>query len=253
MNDLLAIFQIYQRAMYAVLTSVFLIAGGTQAIARQPLFDAFNPIIVLDPGHGGHEFGARGPDGTSEKAVALTLARKIAAELAREYKVQLTRTDDYHVELDNRAALANHLKADLFISIHTGGSFVHSTAGTLIYYYQDDSEIPSDLGENSSFQGKDKNGPILWQRVQNMYLKKSRTLAQMISARLSRVNSIKNSRTKGAPLTVLQSANMPAILIEIGYLTNPAEEKNLRDNRFLTDIAVEISRGIDEYFEQKQQ
>ena len=111
-------------------------AMPAQAIARQPLFEAFKRIIVIDPGHGGQDFGAKGSDGTLEKTVTLELARLIASQLEPEFKVVLTRTDDYQVELDDRTALANHLKAAIFISIHTGAGFVHSTTGTSIYYYQ---------------------------------------------------------------------------------------------------------------------
>ena len=225
----------------------FLSSGAIPAVAKQPLFDAYKRIIVLDPGHGGRESGARGADGTAEKAVALKLAELIATELERDYKVILTRTDDYHVGLDHRTALANHLKADIFISLHTGGSFVYSSAGPIVYYYQNSSKRSSSRGANSALPGEGENMPIPWGRVQNNYTGKSQILARMISSRLKTLKSIKNIRIQGAPLAVLQGAHMPAILIEAGYLTNPAEEKNLRNNRFLTDVAAEISRGIEEF------
>ena len=230
-----------------ILILYFLSTGAIPAVANQPLFDAYRKIIVLDPGHGGRESGARGADGTAEKAVALELTQLIAAELQRDYKVTLTRTDDYHVDLDNRTALANHLKADVFVSLHTGGSFVYSTAGPIIYYYQNVSKLASSREANSALPDEGENIPIPWDRVQNSYTEKSRILAGMISSRLNTLNSIKNIRIQGAPLTVLQGAHMPAILIEAGYLTNPAEEKNLRNNRFLTDLAAEISKGIEDF------
>jgi N-acetylmuramoyl-L-alanine amidase len=230
-----------------ILILCFLSTGAIPAVAKQPLFDAYKRMVVLDPGHGGSESGARGADGTTEKAVALKLAQLIAAELQQDYKVALTRTDDYHVALDHRTALANHLKADAFISLHTGGSFVYSTAGPVIYYYQNASKLSSNRGANSALQDEGKNMPIPWGRVQSGFTEKSRILARMISSRLNTLNSIKNLRIQGAPLAVLQGAHMPAILIEAGYLTNPADEKNLRNNRFLTDIAAEISRGIENF------
>ena len=215
------------------------------AAAKQPLFGGYRQIIVLDPGHGGRETGARGADGTTEKAVALTLAQLIAAELQRDYKVTLTRTDDYHVDLDNRTALANHLKADVFVSLHTGGSFVYSSAGPIVYHYQDAS-IPSQ-SRSPALQGENKNISIPWDRVQSNHLEKSRILAHVMSAHLNTLKSIKNVRIQGAPLTVLQGADMPAILIEVGYLTNPAEEKNLGSKHFLTGIAAQISKGIENF------
>jgi N-acetylmuramoyl-L-alanine amidase len=231
----------------------FLSSGAIPAVAKQPLFDAYKRIIVLDPGHGGRESGARGADGTAEKAVALKLAELIAAELERDYKVTLTRSDDYHVDLDHRTALANHLKADIFISLHTGGSFVYSSAGPIVYYYQKASKRSSSRGANSALPGDGENMPIPWGRVQNNYTGKSRVLARMISSRLNTLDSVKNIRIQGAPLAVLQGAQMPAILIEAGYLTNPAEEKNLRNNRFLTDVAAEISRGIEDFLTRSNQ
>jgi N-acetylmuramoyl-L-alanine amidase len=222
------------------------------ADAKQALFDAYKRMIVLDPGHGGREIGARGADGTLEKAVAMELAQLIAAELQRDYKVTLTRTDDYYVDLDNRTALANHLKADLFVSLHTGGSFVYGTAGPIVYYYQNASKSSSTRGENPTLRG-DNSMPIPWDRLQDRYREKSRILAGMIRSRLSTMNSIENSRVQGAPLAVLQGAHMPAILIEVGYLTNPAEEKNLRSNRFLMNVANEISKGIEDFLSRTDQ
>ena len=236
-----------------ILILCLLSSGAIPAVAKQPLFDAYRRIIVLDPGHGGRENGARGADGTTEKTVALELARLIAAGLQRDYKVTLTRTDDYQVELDNRTALANHLKADVFVSLHTGGSFVYSTAGPIIYYYQKATNPSPSRGENPALQGENKNMSIPWDRVQSSYLERSRTLARMISSRLSAMNSIKNVRVQGAPLAVLQGAHMPAILIEAGYLTNPAEEKNLRNNRFLGDLSAEISKGIEDFLSRTDQ
>ena len=233
-----------------ILIISLLYTGAIPAIAKQPLFEAYKRIIVLDPGHGGCENGARGADGTAEKAVALELAQLIAAELQRDYTVTLTRTDDYHVDLDTRTALANHLKADVFVSLHAGGSFVYSTVGPIIYYYQKVSKSSSNYGQNSALQDENKNMSLRWDRVQNLYQERSQTLVRAISSRLSTLNSIKNVRIQGAPLTVLQGAQMPAILIEVGYLTNPADEKNLRSQRFLMDLAIEISRGIEDFLSQ---
>ena len=238
----------YQRVILVVIASFFLTGIATKTVAKQQLFEAYKRVIAIDPGHGGDESGANGPDGTTEKAVTLNLAQILASELQREYKVVLTRTDDSQVDLDTRTALANHHKADLFISIHTGGSFVHSTTGILIYHYQDFSEDLSQQGEINSSQGHDKNTPILWNRAQSRYLEKSRILAGLINTRLNGLGEINNSRLQGAPLLLLHGANMPAILIEIGYLTNPAEEKALKNRKVLDKLSTAISQGIDEYF-----
>jgi N-acetylmuramoyl-L-alanine amidase len=232
-----------------VVIAVFFLAGtaGQTNAETQPL-RAYKRIIAIDPGHGGAESGAKGPDGTTEKAVTLNLAQKLATLLKQKYKVVLTRTDDYTVDLNQRTALANHHKADLFISIHTGGSFVHSTSGILIYHYQDFSGETQRQGAANSAPRRRKHTPILWDRAQRRHLEKSRVLARLVNNRLRGVSAVKGSRLQGAPLVLLQSANMPAILIEIGYLTNPTGEKRLSDQQSLADLAQAISRGIDDYF-----
>ncbi len=227
-------------------------APSMPTIAGEPLFDAYKRIIVLDPGHGGLEIGARGTGGTEEKTVVLALARLISAELRRDYKVKLTRTDDYHVDLANRTALANHLKAAVFVSLHTGGSLVYSTAGSKVYYHQIVLEYVPDRGQDPDLKGSNNQDATPWDSVQTMYLESSRILARIVSSRLNNLHHLKNISLQGAPLVVLQGAQMPAILVEIGYLTNPSEESNLRNNRYLKDIAIEISRGIEDFLSQTE-
>jgi N-acetylmuramoyl-L-alanine amidase len=232
---------------------LLIVCGGIPAAAKRPLVGDNKRIIVLDPGHGGQEPGARGPNGTLEKSVTLTLARMVAAVLGPAYEVTLTRTDDYQVDLVKRTALANHLNADLFISIHTGASFAHSTAGTSVYYYQNSMHSSPSSWDASTLNDGDENRPVRWDRIQNRHQGKSYALAQMISARLGDVNTVENCRIQGVPLMVLQGADMPAVLIEVGYLTNPLEEKNLRDQRFLRTLAAEISKAIEDFFSRDPQ
>jgi len=249
MKALKPVFQIKRLVYLALIMALVVLGYPAQAIAKQSLFEAFKPIIVIDPGHGGQDSGARGPDGTLEKTVALELARLIASKLEPEFKVVLTRSDDYGMDLDNRTSMANHLKADVFISIHTGGSFVHSTTGTSIYYYQRGSR-PDPTGEPPpSSADQKRNTPDLWENVQINYVSKSRALAGTIDDRLKGNTAVQN-RIEGAPLAVLQGAAMPAILIEVGYLTNPSEEKNLRDQNYLMDLAEQIRLGIEDFMGQ---
>jgi N-acetylmuramoyl-L-alanine amidase len=215
------------------------------------LFEAFKSVIVIDPGHGGQDFGAKGSDGTLEKAVTMALARLIASQLEPEFKVVLTRTDDYQVELHDRTSLANHLKADIFISIHTGAGFVHSTTGTLIYYYQNFSQPDAGRGQGPVPADSDSKSSILWKNIQTGYIEQSRTLARAIDDRLKPITAVQ-SRTEGSPLAVLQGAAMPAVLIEVGYLTNPAQEKKLSDIRFLTEFAEQIRLAIEDFIEQNK-
>ena len=246
MNTLKSVAQINRHSGLALIMILLFFGYAAQAIARQPLFEAFKRIIVIDPGHGGQDGGVRGPDGTLEKTVTLELARLIATKLEPEFKVVLTRTDDYQVDLDSRTAQANHLKADIFIGIHTGGSFAHSATGTSIYYYRTFSRRGAAKELKPPSTSQTRNKPILWKNVQSSHISKSRALADSIDDRLRGIPALQ-SRIEGAPLAVLQGAAMPAILIEVGYLTNPADEKNLHDQGFLMDLAEQISLGIEDF------
>jgi N-acetylmuramoyl-L-alanine amidase len=205
-------------------------------------------IIVLDPGHGGYDKGAKGPEGTFEKTVTMAFARILAEELNKTYEVVMTRTDDYWVDLLTRTSMANHLNADMFISIHTGGSFLHQAGGISLYYYEKVST--SDLmAEGDSIEALKKAGSqASWSDIQNKHQKASRTLAELISNRINETHQFK-AEIQGAPLIVLEGADMPAVLVEIGYITNPIDEKYLNDTSSLTDIADRVKSGIDDYFQ----
>ncbi len=92
-------------------------------------------IIIIDPGHGGHDNGIKGTHGFYEKSIALTISRLISKELKNDFSVILTRTDDYFLDLSQRVAKANNNSGDLFISIHTGGSFNKKSKGINIFYH----------------------------------------------------------------------------------------------------------------------
>ena len=215
-----------------------------------------NPIqkktIVLDPGHGGYDKGAQGPDGSFEKTVTMEFARVLAAELENTYKVILTRTDDYWIDILSRTAMANHLNADMFISIHTGGSFLHQANGISLYYYEKISTSALMLKTESMEDSRSSNFKELWSNVQGKHQQNSKVLAEHILNSLKEKTGKKleyNAEIQGVPLMVIEGADMPAILIEIGYITNPAEEKSLNNINVLFDIAKKIKNGIDDFFE----
>ena len=251
MRTLKPVSQSNRHVCLALMVCLLFFANAAQAVTRQPLFEAFKSVIVIDPGHGGQDFGAKGPDGTLEKAVSLELARLIASQLEPEFKVVLTRSDDYRVDLDDRTSLANHLKADIFISIHTGAGFAHSTTGTSIYFYQNYSNPDAGREQRPASADSDSKNLILWKNIQTRHIEQSRALARTIDNRLGPVTAAQ-SRTEGFPLAVLQGAAMPAILIEVGYLTNPAEEKKMSDSSFLTEFAEQIRLGIEDFISQNK-
>ena len=242
-------FLINRPGCMALVVILILLGYAAQGFAGQQLFEGYEKIIVIDPGHGGQDSGARGPDDTLEKTVTLELARLMASELEPEFKVVLTRNDDYHVDLDHRTSAANHLKASLFISIHTGAGFTHSTAGTAIYYYQRVSNSGTAEEQAPKTTHRKSIRPVLWKNIQIEYLEQSQALARKIAGRFDSAAATQ-IRIEGSPLAVLQGAAMPAVMIEAGHLTNPAEEKQLRDHRYLMDLAAQIARGIEDFMVQ---
>lgn len=215
--------------------------------AKELFFDKHKKTVVLDPGHGGHDRGARGPEGTYEKTVVLTLARMIVSELGDKYRVFLIRTDDYQLDIPARTALANHQKADLFISIHTGGSFLHQAGGMTVYYYN---EILHEAADKEKL--KNSCDLIPWDDLQKRHKPASKVLAKLMKHHLNEKIKYIETGIEGMPLIVLSGADMPAILIEIGCLTNPLEEKKMLDTKVLADLTKAISNGIDDFLLKKQ-
>ena len=244
--------------LHIIVTLFLLIMFAHSAIAKEnsnkSQFQIQAKIIVIDPGHGGYDKGAEGSDGTFEKNVTMEFARVLALELEKTYKVILTRTDDYWVDILGRTAMANHAKADMFISIHTGGSFLHQAGGISLYYYEESSTPALMLETESMEESKSSNLKELWSNIQDRHQRNSKVLTERI------LNSLKekvgenvehSAEIQGVPLMVLEGADMPAILIEIGYITNPKEEKSLNDIIELTFLAQKIKKGIDDFFEKE--
>ena len=240
----------WMKRRLALLVILFLFTSvlAQPATAKNGTADHKKRTIVLDPGHGGHDQGAKGPEGTLEKNVTLNLAMLIAKELETTYQVILTRTDDYWIDFYDRTAIANHADADLFISLHTGGSFLHQTTGTFVYFYKKPAGQVLSFDDDQIRPSDDSNVQAHWTYIQSRHETASRLLAKLMQQHLNQQTQWEKSEIKGASLTVLEGADMPAVLIEIGYLTNPTEEKSLNDINVLTHIAKGIRGGVDEFF-----
>lgn len=230
---------------------IFLFPLTTEANPKKMRFHMQKKIIVIDPGHGGYEKGGQGPDGTFEKTLTLKFAQVLAEELEKTYKTVLTRTDDYGVDIPARSATANYVDADMFISIHAGGSFLHQASGMSLYYYKKTSKSTLTLDPDSSKEFKNDNTEVSWSNIQNRHQQNSKILAELVRDRIGKQAQHKPG-IQGAPLMVLEGADMPAILIEIGYITNPVDEKSLHDIDVLYKIAKEMRNGIDDFFEKFQ-
>jgi N-acetylmuramoyl-L-alanine amidase len=204
--------------------------------------------VAVDPGHGGHDEGARGLDGMLEKSVALKLAKMLAAKLENTYEVILTRSDDYKIDDYARTAVANHADADVFISLHMGGSFLHQANNASIYYYKQLSDQNAELENFPNRPSVGQSEQLYWADIHNRYRNSSRSLAKKIQQELEKDPMFSDIEIKGAPLMVLEGADMPAVLIEPGYLTNPNLEKLIKDPLVLSGLVKEIKAGIDAFF-----
>jgi N-acetylmuramoyl-L-alanine amidase len=200
------------------------------------------PVVVVDPGHGGSDVGVRGRQGLVEKDCVLALALALQKALAPAYRVALTRSGDQQVDLDLRPALANRLAAAVFVSLHAGGSFLHGPRGATIYFYkevQDGDDPPA----GAPFGQEERPR---WERLQQRHLASSRALAKALLNALSGVAEV---AVVGAPLAVLAGADLPAVLVEVGYLTNPSEARRLGDPEAVRALAGAIAAGVADFLE----
>ncbi len=240
------IFSTYRYMAVLMSFALLVMANTAEVMAKKTSYNN-KKIIILDPGHGGHDKGAQGMNGTYEKTLSLKLADIIAKELKYKYRVFLTRTDDYRLDIPSRIDAANHLKADLFISIHFGGSFLHKASGICIYYYKEISG--ANILERATLKTiKSNNIQTQWHNIQNRHKITSHVLAESVKNCINEHIEFAKCKVQSAPVLVLSGADMPAILIEAGYISNPADEKELKDEKVLSNFAKSISKAIEDFF-----
>jgi N-acetylmuramoyl-L-alanine amidase len=205
--------------------------------------------IVLDPGHGGDETGARGTNGTLEKDVVLAVARRLRAALEARLgvRVLLTRDADHAVPIDERAALANNSKADLFISLHANAASRREASGAQVYYLA--TEPPGD--DAPALAATKQSLPVLgggyreiemvpWEFAQRGHLAESALLAGAVEEQMRGRVRMNPRPVQLGPFRVLAGANMPAVLVEIGFLTNPDEEPQLATDAYQATVAQSL-------------
>jgi N-acetylmuramoyl-L-alanine amidase len=239
-------------------------AGSAAASPAAPAPAPTKPArtIVLDPGHGGTEEGAKGPGGSLEKDATLALSKTIQETLQRRgFRTLLTRTSDASVGLDDRAAAANAAKADVFLSIHCNASRAPSAHGTEVYYLSLDASDRAAAAlaesENRAPPGTpsaEKNAAvrdldlILWDLAQNQHLAASARLAEIVQADFNRLLGIATRGVKQAPFRVLIGVNAPAVLVEVSFITNPDEEKKINSDEFRRQVADTLAASLETYF-----
>jgi N-acetylmuramoyl-L-alanine amidase len=221
-------------------------------------------VIAIDAGHGGQDPGSHGPDGTREKDVALAIARELARQVDATpgMKAYLTRDSDYFIPLNQRARKASAVKADIFLSIHAdawtsptakgAGVFVLSTRGASSQRarWLADKENASDIiGGVQVRKGDNVLTSVLLDLTQSGNLKASENAASHILDSLADVGNMHKNEIERANLAVLRTSDkMPAMLVETGFISNPAEEAKLRDPAYQRRLAAAILQGVDSYF-----
>jgi N-acetylmuramoyl-L-alanine amidase len=217
--------------------------------------------IVVDPGHGGHDVGAVGPGGLQEKELALDIASRVAALLQEELgvRVVLTRARDQFVGLRDRTTLANRERADLFLSIHVNAAPAVSATGTETYFLSNEATdgaarraaeyenrlIGADMGPKSGAPEVVRS--ILWDLAQSDFQQESSRVAEALQNHLDRALRRPSRGVKQAPFYVLGGAAMPAVLVEIGFISNAQEEQRLRDDGYRDRIARALVAGVAAY------
>jgi len=215
--------------------------------------------IVIDPGHGGSEIGAVGSNGLAEKEIVLDISTRLATLIEERLglQVHLTRERDVDLAKENRTAYANNLKADVFISIHANSYRGRGVRGAETFFLSDRATdddarmvaaIENDVLElEGPASGDSDLQMLLWDMAQTEHLKESQTLAEMIQTDLNTLAGTTNRGIKQAPFRVLKGANMPAVLVEVGFLSNPDEERLLADPRYRQRLAESIYASLNRY------
>lgn len=239
------------------------------APAQQPAAPATAVLpaltIVIDAGHGGTETGAIGPGGLQEKDATLAIARRLAGALTRNLSARVlqTRDSDSVISLDDRTALANHEKADLFLSIHANSSRSNGAHGSETYYLSleasdkiaqevanQENQAPASVTPVPGAAGtRDPSLDfILWDLAQSAHLKESSELAEAIQEELNALSGTQNRGIKQAPFRVLVGATMPAVLVETAFISNGEEEKKLGNPAFQQSVAEGIAKAVGRFF-----
>ncbi len=220
-------------------------------------------VVVLDPGHGGEDPGAIGRRGTREKDVVLTISRKLKErfEDTSNFRIALTRDADYFVPLQNRVQRARKLRADLFVSVHADAFVMPQANGSSVFALSErgatstaakwlaNRENEADLIGGVNLNTKDGFlARTLLDLSQTAQINDSLKLGKLVLAELGEVNRLHKSVVEQAGFAVLKAPDIPSILIETAFISNPDEEKKLRDAAYQNKMADAIADGIKRYF-----
>lgn len=218
-------------------------------------FEISAKVVLIDPGHGGEEVGAIGHIGKRnkyyEKDLALRLAKKIKDELAKSTSAYLTRSIDRLVSLQDRAQMADDVRADLFLSIHFNSSVNEKSHGFEMYYLDNNSNVATqkvERSENLNLKGEELIvNQILVDLVVQQTVSHSKQLARDVHEKLKPVlkkNKLDDRGIKPGLFYVLALSKRPGLLIEVGFMSNPNELQKVKEEKFLNEMAKAISEGV---------
>lgn len=219
-------------------------------------------VVVVDAGHGGHDPGAHGPGGTREKDVTLAISRRLVALLNEEPGMRgvLTRSDDRFLGLRERMERARSANANLFISIHADAAYNRSAQGSTVYVLSekaasDEASRRLAARENAALIGGvdlgDKDpvlASVLMDLSQNASISSSIAVGDAILGNMSRLGRLHRRTVQQAPFMVLKSPDVPSVLVETAYISNPTDERNLRSPSHQQELARAVLDGIRKYF-----
>lgn len=234
-------------------------ANAPVKTANSPPSSARDVVVAIDPGHGGEDPGATGPGGTHEKDVVLAIGRRLAALVRKAPGMRplMTRDGDYYVPLRKRMEIARRNHADIFVSIHADAYRGHRARGASVYALSQrgaSSEAARMLAERENAADhvggvslEDKShllASVLLDLSQTGTIEASLDLGRDVLGQLERIGPVHRRRVNQAGFVVLKSPDIPSILVETDYITNPREERKLRSARYQAKIAQAIMHGV---------
>lgn len=220
-------------------------------------------IVAIDAGHGGQDPGAIGPGGTYEKTITLAVAREIARQInaSRGYKAVLIRERDVFIPLQDRYRIAREAQADLFVSVHADAAPRATAAGSSVYVLSTrgatneatrwlaDRENSSDLVGGVKLDDKDNTlAAVLLDLAQSATMKASDDAANHVLSALKRVGKAHKPAVERANFVVLRSPDVPSMLVEAAFISNPGEERKLNDSNYRERLSTAVFDGIRDYF-----
>jgi len=219
--------------------------------AARPLQGGPIHTVIIDAGHGGYDPGAHGHHGLKEKNVCLAIALKLKRVLAERdpsLQVVLTRDTDVFISLQERTQRANRAKGDLFVSIHNNASPNRSTHGTQVFFF--DSQSSDRAAADLSLRENDEANQLdilMTDLAKSIVRDQSIGFASQVQNALGKALNLKHRDISYAPFYVLARTQMPAILVEVAFITNDREERLLGDSAFQSRVATSLAQGIEAY------